>query len=208
MELLARLPRVIGGVRAGSAGFVYRLGIAGQKLAMRAGWQPSRRGRRSPVPGTLFLTHCLDVAELHVLLTEADRARRLELLELTAEPLCHRTYAGLGSQRVLKPDSFLRFGLGEFEFSFFIEVDRGTEGSRAIGSKLQEYLSYAASGEEQAERGVFPKVLWTVPDQARGEVIENCTQRLPLGERELFSVCQFKDAIEALATLDGSSEAG
>jgi len=200
LDFLTRLPRRVGGVRAGSAGFVYRLGPAGQHLAMRSGWQPQRRARRSPVPGTLFLAHCLDVAELHVLVIEADRSGRLELLELTAEPACHRTYTGLGSQRVLKPDSYLRYGLGEYEYVFFIEVDRGTEGSRAITAKLREYLAYAASGTEQAEHGVFPKVLWTVPDEARAAVIEDCTDQLPASDRELFAVALFTQVIEALAT--------
>src|SRR5262245_3341192 len=34
LGVLERLPRQIGGVRAGSAGFVYRLGPAGQRLAV------------------------------------------------------------------------------------------------------------------------------------------------------------------------------
>lgn len=51
LDCLARLPRRVGGERAGSAGFVYRLGLAGQRLAAAHGWQPERRGRRSHVPG-------------------------------------------------------------------------------------------------------------------------------------------------------------
>src|ERR1700730_16785722 len=34
LGVLARLPRVIGGVRAGSAGFVYRLGLVGHRLSV------------------------------------------------------------------------------------------------------------------------------------------------------------------------------
>ena len=45
---LGRLERPVGGVRAGSAGFVYHLGLAGQRLAVARGWQPERRARRSP----------------------------------------------------------------------------------------------------------------------------------------------------------------
>src|SRR4029077_2182347 len=92
---LARLPRPIGGVRAGSAGFVYHLGRGGQRLAIARGWQPERRVRRSLTPGTLFLRHTLQVAELHTRLVEGDRARRFELLELSSEPACWRPDAGL-----------------------------------------------------------------------------------------------------------------
>jgi hypothetical protein len=204
LECLSRLPRIVGGVRAGSKGFVYVLGIAGQKLAFDFDWQPKRRGRRSQSPGLLFLRHCLDIAELHVLLVEADRDRRLELLELVAEPLCHRTYVGLGNQRVLKPDSFVRVGVGEWEFSYFIEVDRGTEGSRAIAAKLREYLTYEASGAEQQEHGVFPKVLWSVPDEARVAVIGAEIEQLPIAGRELFGVVQFREAVAVLTAPDGA----
>src|ERR1700684_1552904 len=75
LDALARLPRPVGGVRAGSAGFVYHLGVGGPRLAMTRGWQPERRRRRSLTPGTLFLRHSLQVAELHTLLIECDRSR-------------------------------------------------------------------------------------------------------------------------------------
>ena len=131
LDVLARLPRSVGGVRAGSAGFVYYLGLGGQQLATEHGWQPERRRRRSLVPGTLFVRHALQVSELHTLLVEADRSRRVELLELRAEPSCWRSFDGLGTQQpMLKPDSYARLGVGAFEDSYFFEVDRGTEGSR------------------------------------------------------------------------------
>ncbi len=178
-------------MRAGSSGYVYRLGPAGQRLVGGRNWRPH-------VPGTLFVAHALQVAELHALLVEADCARRLELLDLAGEPACHRDFAGLGGQRVLKPDSFVRFAVGEWEFSYFIEVDRGTEGSRAIERKLRDYLAYDASGIEQRDRGVFPKVLWTAPDEGRGEVIAGEVEQLPAAGRELFGVSLFPDAINAL----------
>lgn len=197
---LVRLPRPVGGVRAGSAGFVYALGLLGQRLAVERGWQPPRRPRRSHVPGTLFLAHVLAIAELHTLLNEADRDGRLELLELSAEPACHRQYAGgIGAQRAtLKPDSFLRLGVGEYEDSYFIEVDMGSEGSRTILAKLRAYLAYQASGIEQAERGVFPQVLWTAPDEQRAAAIRACVERLRRSERELFGVVPFASALNVL----------
>lgn len=73
---LGRLERPVGGIRAGSAGFVYYLGLAGQRIAVARGWQPKRRVRRSLTPGTLFVRHALQVAELHTRLVEADRSRR------------------------------------------------------------------------------------------------------------------------------------
>ena len=200
LRLLARLPRQIGGVRSGSSGFVYRLDLAGQHLAMRLGWQLVRRPRRSQVPGTFFLAHALAVAELHTLLCEAARAGRFELLELVAEPACWRSWAGLGNRRrTLKPDSYLRLGLGAFEDSYFIEVDRGTEGSSTILGKLGDYVAYARSGQEQQRRGVFPRVLWTVPDEARGTVIEDGVRRLRKGDRGMFVVAELDAVLTTLA---------
>lgn len=199
LGLLERLPRRVGGVRAGSAGYVYRLGIGGQRLASLRGWQPERRGRRSLVPGTLFVAHALQVGELHTRLIEADRSQRIELLELTAEPSCWRSYEGLGSQRLtLKPDSYVRLGIDDYEHSYFLEIDRGTEGSRTVERQLDQYVAYYLSDREQAEQGVFPRVLWLTPDQQRADVIEDCVQRLGRAERELFQVARFTDALTVM----------
>jgi Replication-relaxation len=196
LDVLERLPRTVGGARAGSAGFIYRLASAGQRLAIEQGWQPSGHRRQSHVPGTLYLGHALQVAELHTLLVEADRSRRIELLALSAEPACWRSY---GQRATLKPDSYIRLGIGDYEDSYFIEVDMGTESSRTLERKLQGYLDYEASGKEQSERGVFPKVLWLAPDAKRVSVIEDCVKRLPYSAQRLFAVALFADAARVVS---------
>jgi Replication-relaxation len=196
---MERLPRQVGGVRSGSAGFVYHLGIGGQRLAVERGWQPERRGRRSLTPGTLFVRHALQVAELHTLLVESDRSRRVELLELAGEPTCWRSSSGVsGHAETLKPDSFVRLGLGPYEDSYFIEVDRGTEGSQTIVRQLASYITYFESGSEQQSRGVFPRVLWLAPDSKRVAAIENSVVRLPRADRELFRVVRFDQALAVM----------
>lgn len=197
LDALARLPRRVGGVRAGSGGFIYRLGLMGQRLAEVRGWQPPAARRRSAVPGSLFVDHALAVAEVHAVLLETAGAGGLELLELVSEPGCWHSYVG----GVLKPDSYVRLGVGEFEDSYFLEVDRGTEGSRALDRKLREYLAYQASGVEQTERGVFPKVLWLVPDEARAAALEGCISRLPSGSQEVFGVALSDGVLEAISAL-------
>jgi hypothetical protein len=84
---------------------------------------------------------------------------------------------------------------------YFIEVDRGTEGSRALERQLRAYLAYYRSGAEQAERGVFPRVLWLAPDERRVEAIADGVQRLQ-AHRELFQVARFEQAIEVLISAE------
>lgn len=200
LGLLERLPRVVGGVRAGSAGFVYRLGPVGLRLAAGRGWRPPDNSQwRALVPGTLFVAHALQVAELHAQLVEADRAGRIELIELGAEAASRRSYGGPLGPRTLKPDSYVRLGSSEYEFVYFIEVDKGTEGSRALLAKLRQYVEYEASGQEQANNGVFPLSLWLTPDTERAEVVADCIGRLPRPAWELFRVGPSSDA-EALMT--------
>ncbi len=199
LDVLERLPRVVGGVRAGSAGYVYRLGLAGQRLAVERGWITDRRRRRSRIPGMLFLNHALAVSELHTRIAEADRDDCLELLELSAEPTCWRSYGGIGAQAsTLKPDSYVRLGSGAFEDSYFIEIDRGSEGSRTLLRQLRVYAAYFETGKEQAERGVFPKTLWLAPDERRVKAIEECARQLPRDRRELFQTALFEDAISVV----------
>jgi hypothetical protein len=130
---------------------------------------------------------------------EANRSGRLELLELAAEPACWQSLAGnRGQVATLKPDSFGRFGIGDFEDSYWLEVDMGTEGSGAIDRQLRRYLDYQASGRIQAELGVFPRALWLTPDAERAAVIGECIKRLPSLGREPFMAAPFADLITTL----------
>lgn len=195
LDVLERLPRSIGGASGGgSSSFVYHMAPAGQCLSMERGWLPKGRPRRPSIPGQLFVRHALAVAELHAQLSEAERNGRFELLSRDAEPVCWRNSAGA----VLKPDSYLRLGIGDFEDSFFIEVDRGTLGSRALRRQLGCYANYYRSGVEQGERGVFPRVLWLAPDARRVEAIAELIALLPSAERELFAVAKFDDALDVM----------
>jgi hypothetical protein len=144
--------------------------------------------------------HALAVAELHTRLIEGDRERRYELLELSGEPSCWRQLDGLAAQRPwLKPDSYVRLGVGAYEDSYFLEVDRGTEGSQAIERQLAAYAAYHLSGQEQTERGVFPRVLWLALDKRRVEAIAEVVAGLSGSERGLFQVAPFGQAVGVIS---------
>jgi Replication-relaxation len=194
--LLVRLERRIGGVRSGSEGFTYRLAPAGQRLvAMWSGGELAR-GRRAPEPGERFLVHRLAVSEFYVRLFEAEVRGELELLQFQGEPACWRGYvAPLQGAVTLKPDAFVRVGVGELELWWFIEIDRGTvsQATRARQADAYRALWRAGSGGE-----VMPRVLWVTPSAV---VAERAVAAIRLGVEPagLFRVTTADQAVVAIA---------
>jgi hypothetical protein len=199
-RLLARLPRVVGGVRAGSAGYVYALDVAGLRLA-----SPAQRPARPWAVGMSFLGHSLAVTELYVRLIEQQRAGMVELVWFAAEPAAWRRFFGPGGGRVvLKPDAYVVLRLGGYEDRWFIEVDQGTESLPTIARKCDLYRRYWASGREQAREGVFPRVLWMAPDGRRAEAIVEVCSRQPTEAWDLFMVTTRAEAVSRLEQGAGS----
>ncbi|SRR6266511_4122098 len=198
-RLLARLPRQVGGVRSGSAGFLYVLDVAGQRLVQP---DPGARRRVQPpwVPGWPFIAHALAVTELYVELVEARRVRRIELFHFAGEPDCWRTfYASGGARARLKPDAYVRVVQGEFEEHWFVEVDRGTQALTTIERKLSTYRAYWASGREQARAGVFPWVLFVVRGEPRKQQLADLFGQQPADSQVLFRVVTADEAVDVMA---------
>ena len=162
-HLLTRLERRVGGVRAGSASFVYELGSVGHRLLDR-----ERPTPRLYEPSAVFVDHQLTVSQLVVDLVLASRRRKLELTTVEGEPDCWRRLPTVG-RALLRPDLFLALAAREYEYRWFVEVDRGTHHRPAILRKARLYESYYRSGVEQATHGVFPRVVWIAPDERRTE---------------------------------------
>lgn len=199
LKLVVRLSRRVGGVRAGSSGYVYGLSGHGQAVLATDGPCGGRR-RRVWETSPAFQDHVLGVAEVYVRLVEAHRQDSAELLTYDAEPSCWRTFPGIGGQAVtLKPDAFVRLGVGEFEHSAFLEVDRGTESGPTITRKLGVYIAYWRSGIEQAHSEVFPRVLWLANGERSARRITAALTQLPGETRHLFQVT-FLDNAAAILT--------
>jgi hypothetical protein len=195
-RLLETLPRRIGGMRTGSDGMIYRVGLAGTRLMAARG----THGPRVESPGSLHLAHILATTELVVRLREASHTGHLEVIEVQQEPICWRGYIGSGaSRRVLKPDVFVRVGAGALEDRWMIEVDLASESGRTIARKAERYLEHYRGGAEQREHGVYPRVLWTVPDERRAQQLEDVLDRQPEEARRLFTVCRSDAVVGFLA---------
>jgi hypothetical protein len=187
-RLVMRLERRIGGVRAGSDGFVYCLDVAGQRLLGES------TARLPHQPGWVWLRHRLAVSEIFVRCQEAEAAGEFKLLEFLAEPACWRRYgAGL-----LKPDASLVIAKDDFEHHALIEVDCATESATTIMGKAQAYERYYLSGLEQARLGLFPKVVWVVPTARRQGQLVDVLSRRPAEWWRLHQVIRTDQVPESL----------
>lgn len=201
-RVLARLPRTIGGPSAGSLGHVYVLDVAGQRLADLA---DGGRVRRPWAMGTRFLAHSLAVTDVYVRLVRAERAGSLRLARFAGEPASWRSFVTSGGGRaVLKPDAYAVVLVGGWEDHWFIEVDLDTEHVPAIASKCAVYRGYWQSGAEEARTGVFPRVLWLVPDEPRAHVIREVIRRQPGDAIGLFDVALSRAAVGRIRRGAGS----
>lgn len=184
LSLVTTLERRIGGVRSGSAGLVYSLDAAGQRLLRLQSGEGEEAVRRPWTPGALFLAHTLAVAEAYVGLREAERAGELELLTFRAEPACWQRTASLGT---LKPDAYALLGRGEIEDAWWLVVDRGTESPATVQRKLNLYLLAAQAGVSGTD-GLLPRVLVSVPDAKRQRVVVSVIASLGAVAERLVSV--------------------
>jgi hypothetical protein len=205
LQLITRFTRTIGGIRAGSTGHVYGLSGLGQAvLGIQGTYNKRRRSVWETKP--YFQDHVLTVAELYVRTVEATREGNGDLLTFDAEPACWRTYIGSdGDRQIVKPDAFVRTGVGEIERSTFVEVDLASEGPGTIKRKCQAFISYWRSGVEQEKHGVFPKVLWLVPTEQRRERLADIVRHLVLEAQALFSVACFRDGVQLLTAPESGS---
>jgi hypothetical protein len=194
LDVLARLERRVGGRKSGSGSYVYGLGLAGQRLV--AG---TDLGRVRPpwTPRPSWLAHALLVSELYVRLREAERRGQLEIVRFEAEPNCWRPFDSGYGMTVLKPDAFIASLTPDYEQSHFVEVDRGTESPAMLVRKLDVYRSYWSAGAEQGRSGVFPQVLWLVPDDDRKGLLIDVAGRQPADAWQLHQVRTFADALSA-----------
>lgn len=196
LDVLQPLARRVGGERAGSASTTFALGRAGQYLR-RSG----RRVRAARTPGARYLTHRLAVAQLYVELVDAQRRGLAEVLTFDPEPECWRPYAGaVGARQVCKPDAYLRLAIGDYDFSWFCEQDMATEALTTVKAKALRYHEYFRTGSEQATRGVFPRVLWIVPDAGRAEAVRETLAQLPTGAHRLFAVATTAEVLALLTS--------
>jgi len=188
-QVVVKLTRQVGGARAGSRAAVWALDVAGQRLAAVCGPAGGRIVRRPWTPSLAFLAHRLAVSDCYANLTERELAGEAELLDFDAEPLAWRRYVSAhGTTAYLKPDAFVRLGVGAVERGAFVEIDRATETRSTLAVKLRAYRQYWETGREQDRRDYFPRVVFAVPDKERKTVLADLYAAQPEATRPLWHV--------------------
>ena len=195
--MIRALQRRIGGVRAGSGSFVWTLTSGGFRLLQaRAPGHQARKQFREP--SLHFLTHTLVISEAYLQLTEICTRHGMVLSAVQFEPDCWRRYSNSGGKQIiLKPDLYAVTQGDGYEDCWFIEIDCDTETVARIIEKCERYIHYLRSGVEQKQTGVFPYVVWIVPDEKRkGSVTEHIHKQYPRGLNVFLVI--LPDELEAL----------
>lgn len=80
-----------------------------------------------------------------------------------------------------------------------LEVDCGTEGRGALTRKCRRYGAYFQTGIEQAESGVFPRVVWITTNQARVKLLEEVCASVVAEHKQLFKVGTTEQSVALLS---------
>ncbi|MEV0398775.1 replication-relaxation family protein [Actinoallomurus sp. NPDC050550] len=192
---LVAFPRRVGGRQRGSETTIYGLGIVGQRLmAQRQGFSGAYRPRRRSLPGLQLLAHVLAVSELYVRLVEASRVHGFSVTCET-EPASWWRDSG----KVIKPDAYAVLATTEYSDYWWIEVDRSTESVPTVLRQLDIYTAFAERGLP-GPSGVIPRVLVTVPTEARcTALIDALSDRTASGD-PLITVTVFDAAVGLLTS--------
>ena len=200
LRLLRRLERPVGGDGGGSGSYVWALDVAGDRL-LRA-TDPNARRRRPFSPSPTFLNHTLAIAERRVEIELAARRGDFELLEVATEPANWRAFRGMHGQTMwLKPDLEVTTAIGDYEYTWFLEQDLGTESGTALLRKCRLYLAYYETGREQRDMGAFPRVIWLMPDERRVALLE----RLLRAEKAAHDLFWITTTDRLIALMSGPS---
>lgn len=189
LGLLKALERRIGGVRAGSAGAVWYIGPAGERLLRSVSREGRRTRRNYREPSRHFVVHTLAVSELAVQAIEAQRCGHIDTLEVQTEPASwQQSLSRFGTAQTLKPDLRLVTASGDYEHHWFLEADLASEHQPVIARQSLAYQDFRSTGRYQAEHGLFPAVVWVVPEEARRSQLRRWIDNDERLDEALFTV--------------------
>lgn len=199
MGLITHLERRIGGVRAGSGSYIWSITHKGLKVLRQVKPNIKLRLKNRYEPSRDHLKHQLFVTQLFVEVRGLHLDKKLTLDTFAFEPKCWRAFTKGFRPFTLKPDALMQVSLGDFEDAYFLEADNATEHLGRVIAKCKQYIAYFNTGIEQREIGLFPLVMWVVPDNKRKSAILNRIKEDLDAYWELFTVItleEFPDMIQ------------
>lgn len=203
--LVDTLDKRISGRRIGTASYIWHLTEQGYRLLDIGSSSPAKR-TRFVEPSYLTLKHKLAVAECYVQIVGISRRHKgMEINQVEFEPDSWRDYHETNRFVKLKPDMTLVTRRSDYEYRYFIEMDLATESSAEIIRKCDRYHAYLATGKEQDIFGVFPLVIWVVPDDKRKTQLEEVVRKEYQSRYHIFLIIT-PDELEKTITTDPNEE--
>ena len=172
-RLLTSLERRVGGWQGGSAVTIWAATTRGhRRMAAAEGEEVPRRQRPREV-STTFLDHLLAITEVRTSIEEAVRQEADTEAMVALEPDCWRTaLSPSGQVQVLRPDLAVTITSPAYEDRYLVEVDRATENPGRVIATCWRYQEHQAASSQAGDGGVFPLVVWLVPNDRRRHRLE------------------------------------
>ena len=197
-RLLTSLERRVGGWQGGSAVTIWAATTRGQRLVATGEGDEVPRRQRPREVSTTFLDHLLAITEVRTSIEEAVRQEADTEATVALEPECWRTaLSPSGQVQVLRPDLAVTITSPAYEDRYLIEVDRATENPGRVIATCWRYQEHQAASSQASDGGVFPLVVWLVPNDRRRHRLERAIAHSTGLLRELFRVIR----LEQLPTL-------
>ncbi|MDR0178029.1 replication-relaxation family protein [Actinomyces oris] len=188
-RLLTSLERRVGGWQGGSAVTIWAATTRGHRRVAAENEEDEgevpRRQRPREV-STTFLDHLLAITEVRTSIEEAVRQEADTEAAVALEPDCWRTaLSPSGQVQVLRPDLAVTITSPAYEDRYLIEVDRATENPGRVIATCWRYQEHQA---QVGDGGVFPLVVWLVPNDRRRHRLERAIAHSTGLLRDLFRV--------------------
>lgn len=196
--------RMIGGIKAGSAPYIWYLTEQGHRLLLLDNKYPEGNVKRKRFmePASSTLAHRMAVNECYVQLKDLEHQGQLEVLEASFEPDNWRDFIYKDKKESLKPDLTIATNHHGYECHFFIEMDLSTESLDTITKKCIRYHKYLQTNIEQTQYGFFPIVLFIVKDEKRKQKLDNAIRSRFQGLVNIFLVITADEFQDIMTTSD------
>ena len=161
-RLVARFARHHGGLEGGRASYLYSLSKPGAILLAERLGVPTRRigyATDEDASRAYFVEHQLIVNRCLIAVRKAAQTTDgVRMVQWVSDPHLRIRFRLGDSWRVIHPDALCRLQVGQEDFAFFFEIDRGTQVVERYERKIGQYARYYLSNDWDGGFPQFPGV--------------------------------------------------